>query len=96
MLAHDYLALKLVRLNADDGWSFKQDGLCVVLAKSGAGKCVAGTGVQSFAQGDVLVLTGAQAVRLGRPAAELIFSCFSLRLEHLYPLRWRGDFPARR
>lgn len=87
MLAHDYLALKLVRLNADDGWSFKQDGLCVVLAKAGAGKCVAGTGVQSFAQGDVLVLTGAQAVRLtAAPAAELIFSCFSLRLEHLYPL----------
>jgi AraC-like DNA-binding protein len=87
MLAQNVLTLKLVRLNADDSWSFKQDGLCVVLAKAGAGHYAVGSVIQPFAPGDVLVVKGPTSMRLHTAArAEIIFSCFALRLEHLYPL----------
>jgi AraC-like DNA-binding protein len=87
MLAQNILTLKLVRLNSDDSWSFKQDGLCVVLARAGAGHYAIGSVIQPFAPGDVLVVKGPASMRLHTATrAELIFSCFALRLEHLYPL----------
>jgi len=87
MLAQDYFTLKRVRLNAANDWSYKQDGLCIILAKGGAGKLTAGAVVQRLAPGDVLVLNGALGSRL-QPLEgnEIVFWHFSLRLDQLYPL----------
>jgi len=87
MLAQDYFTLKRVRLNAADDWSCQQDGLCIILAKCGAGKFTAGSVVQFLAPGDVVVWHSAPGSRV-QPLAggELVFWSFSLRLDQLYPL----------
>lgn len=86
-MGQDFLTLKLFRLNSEDSWSFKQDGLCVLLTQAGAGKIVVGSVALSFGPGDVLVVKGHVAVRVQAAAgSELVFSCFAARLDHLYPL----------
>lgn len=87
MFAQDYLILKLVRVDSQEVWSYKQDGFCVLLANAGTGQYSVGNLVQPFGSGDILVLKGPTEVRIQAAAGkELIFSCFALRLEHLYPL----------
>jgi len=87
MLAPDFLKLKLVRLGADDVWSCPQDGLCFLLARAGSGRCSVGPAAHSFAPGDLLILPGTAEIRFqAATTSEVIFSFFSLRLEHLYPL----------
>jgi AraC-like DNA-binding protein len=92
MLAQDYFTLKLVRLNSADDWSFKQDGLCILLTKGGAGKLVIGSATQRLTPGDVLILNGTAGGRLHPvDGVEIIFWCFSLRLDQLYPLFAGGE-----
>jgi AraC-like DNA-binding protein len=92
MLAHDYFTLKLVKLNSAGDWSFKQEGLCILLAKGGAGRFGSGPATQRLAAGDVLVVNGAAQVRLNPlENGEMIFWCFSLRLDQLYPLFTGGE-----
>ncbi len=92
MLAHEYFTLKLVKLNSAGDWSFKQEGLCILLPKGGAGRFLSGPGNQRLAAGDVVVLNGAAQVRLTpQENGELIFWCFSLRLDQLYPLFAGGE-----
>src|ERR1035441_3794784 len=87
MLALDYLTLRLVRLKAPEEWINKQDGLCFVFPKGGAGKCLCGSLNQRLAPGDVLVLDGAAGGKLCAPdRGEMVFACFSVCFENLLPL----------
>lgn len=87
MFAQNYLTLKLVRVDAQEVWSYQQDGFCVLLANAGTGQYSLGQIVQPFGAGDILILKGPTEVRVqATTAQQLIFSCFALRLEHLYPL----------
>ena len=56
--------------------------------KGGDGKCISGSVTHRLARGDVLVLnatwTGSKLTVLN--SGELVFWCFSLRLDHLFPL----------
>jgi AraC-like DNA-binding protein len=87
MLAQDYLTLRLVRLKPTEEWSNNQGGLSFVFPKGGTGKCLCGPINQRLAPGDVLVLDGAVESKLCAPdRGEMVFACFSLCLEHLFPL----------
>lgn len=87
MLGQDFLTLKLFRLSSDEFWSYKQDGLCVLLTQAGNGRATVGAVAQAFSPGDILVVKGHGALRVQAAAgAELVFSCFAARLDHLYPL----------
>jgi AraC-like DNA-binding protein len=87
MLAQGHLTLRLVRLKPPEQWVNKEDGLCFVFPKGGAGNCLCGPLNQLLAPGDVLVLDRAVGGKLcasGR--GEMVFACFSVCFEHLLPL----------
>jgi len=87
MLAQDYLTLRLVRLRHPEEWICKEGALSFVFPKGGAGNCSCGPLNQRLALGDVLVLDGVVGGTLSVPdRGELVFSCFSVCLEHLFPL----------
>jgi len=87
MLAQDYLTLRLVRLRHPEEWVYKEGALLFVFPKGGVGNCSCGPLNQRVAPGDVLVLDGAVGGRLSVPnRGEIVFSCFSVCLEHLFPL----------
>ena len=90
MLAQDYLTLRLVRLKGADEWSHQREGLSILFPKSGAGTYHSNsnsTTGQRIGAGDVLVMNGASNFRLAAGSgADLVFWCFSVRLDHLYPL----------
>jgi AraC-like DNA-binding protein len=87
MLAEDYLTLRLIRLKPSEEWINRQGGLSFVFPKGGAGKCLCGPLNQQLAPGDVLVLDGAASSKLRAPdRGEMVFACFSVCLEHLFPL----------
>jgi AraC-like DNA-binding protein len=87
MLVEDYLTLRMVRLKPSEVWVNKQGGLSFVFPKGGTGKCLCGPLDQGLAPGDVLVLDGAVGGKLCAPdRGELVFACFSVRSEHLFPL----------
>src|ERR1035437_1056944 len=87
MLTEDYLNLRLVRLKLPEEWNTKQDGLCFVFPKGGAGNCLCGPLSQRLAPGDVLVLDGAVGGKLCAPnRGELVFAWFSACFENLLPL----------
>ncbi|MGD0261297.1 MAG: helix-turn-helix transcriptional regulator [Verrucomicrobiota bacterium] len=55
--------------------------------KGGVGKCLCGPLSQRLGTGDVLVLDGAVGGKLcGPERGEMVFACFSVCLEHLFPL----------
>jgi AraC-like DNA-binding protein len=87
MLAEDYLTLRSVRLKPHEEWSCKTSGLSFVLPKGGAGKYVSGSIAHRLSPGDVLVIDGTSGAKLCAPErSELVFWCFSLCFEQLFPL----------
>jgi len=87
MLAQDPLNLQCVQLKAAQEWAHKGEQLSFIFPKVGAGKWVAGTVVQKFGPGDVLVLNATLGGKLcAAGPGELVFWCISLQLEHLFPL----------
>lgn len=87
MLDHNYLALRLHRLNSSEAWSLQRDGLCFVFPKIGVGEYVNKTGAKRLIRGDILVWEGCPEGKLrAANGAEFTFWTFSLRLEHLFPL----------
>ncbi|MCX6926539.1 MAG: helix-turn-helix transcriptional regulator [Verrucomicrobia bacterium] len=86
-MAEDYLSLQLVRLKPAEEWINKLGGLAFVFPKGGAGKYLCGPLNQRLAPGDVLVLDAAISGRLcGPDRGEMVFACFCVCLEHLFPL----------
>lgn len=87
MLAKDYLSLMSVCIDSSEEWTCNPEGLSFLFPKGGAGKCIAGPVTQRLAPGDVLALDGrGQGKRIVAAEGKMAFWCFSLVLEHLYPL----------
>jgi AraC-like DNA-binding protein len=92
VLAENHLILQLIRLKAPEEWVNRREGLCFLFLRGGAGKCSAGTAVHRLGPGDVLVLNGVVGGKLGAlDHGDLVFSCFSLCFEHLFPLIAAGE-----
>jgi AraC-like DNA-binding protein len=87
MFAHDYLALRLVRLKPSEEWLNRGRSFSFLFPMAGAGTFVSAVINHPLAPGDVLALPEDQGGKVCAPeAGELAFCCFALRLEHLYPL----------
>lgn len=87
MLANDYLTLRLVRLKPPDEWLNRGEGVGFVLVKGGGGKYVSKPVTHRLGPGDVLVLNAASGGKLCvADTGGLVFWCFSLCMEHLFPL----------
>ena len=87
MLDQDHLALRLVRLKSSDRWTPNQNGLHFLFLEGGAADYVSGAVVHALVPGSILVLDGASSGGVIVPSGkEAVFRCFSLRLEHLFPL----------
>jgi AraC-like DNA-binding protein len=87
MFAYDYLALRLLRLEPREEWPNRGQSFSFLFPSGGVGTFLSATNNHPLARGDVLVLTEAHGGKVC-PAngAGLAFGCFSLSLEHLYPL----------
>jgi AraC-like DNA-binding protein len=86
MVIQDHLNLRLVRLKSPDEWANTGEGLVLVFPKGGVGS-YRGSLTQRLTAGDVLVLNGTVGGKLSAPdKSEFLFWCFSLSLEHLFPL----------
>jgi AraC-like DNA-binding protein len=86
------LNLRLVRLKAGEEWLNKGDGLVFIFPKGGLGRYVSGSLTQRLAVGDVLVLNASIGGKLCTPEkGEMLFWCFSLCLEQLFPLFYSNE-----
>ena len=87
MLTPDFLNLQCVRLKTPQEWTIKGEHLSFIFPKAGAGRWIAGAVSQRLESGDVLVLNAISGGKLCVVNAGMMdFSCFSLHLEHLFPL----------
>jgi len=87
MLAQEHLTLQIVRLKSTEEWVPRQEGLHFVFPKGGAGKCTVGHSAQRIAPGDVVLLRDGGGGKLcAANNGGMIFWCFSLRVEDLFPL----------
>ncbi len=92
MVAQDHLNLRLVRLKAPEEWVNRGEGLVFIFPKAGVGRYICGSLSQRLAVGDVLVLNTSIGGKLCAPEkGELLFWCFSLCLEHLFPLFYSNE-----
>jgi AraC-like DNA-binding protein len=90
-LAENHLTLQLVRLKRSEAWPNQGHGFSVLLAKGGNGQYVSGSATKGFVPGDVLVLNSTEGGKVAAAGEDLIFWCFSVSLEHLYPLFAVGE-----
>jgi AraC-like DNA-binding protein len=87
MLTHDYLGLHLNRLKRLEEWVSTGDGLAFVFPADGKGTFASGTAVHQCKRGDALVFQiGSGGKLLAGSDGDLVFRCFSVQLEHLFPL----------
>jgi AraC-like DNA-binding protein len=87
MLIQDPLNLRCVQLKAPQEWAHRGEQLSFIFPKAGVGKWVAGEVSQRLVPGDVLVLNAALGGRLCVAGpGEMTFWCFTLQLEHLFPV----------
>jgi len=92
MFAQDYLNLRLVRLKSStEAWAGPKDGFSFLFLKGGLGKYVGGTQPQRLGAGDVAIVNaGGRGKLCVANGEEVVFWCFSLCVDHLYPL-FAGD-----
>ena len=86
MLTDDYLTLRLVRLKRSESWPNQGQGFSFVLAKGGNGQYVSDSAAHSLLPGDVLVLNSMNGGKIAVANGEMVFWCFSVCFEHLFPL----------
>jgi len=85
-LAENYLTLRLVRLKQSEAWLNQGRGFSFVLAKGGNGQYVSSSAAQNFLPNDLLVLNSAEGGKVTAVGNDLIFWCFSVCVEDLFPL----------
>jgi AraC-like DNA-binding protein len=90
-LSGEHLTLKLVRLKRSEEWPNQRHGFSFILPKSGGGKYVSRQATQNLLPGDVLVLNSADEGIITVADGEMVFWCFSVRFEHLFPLFAVGE-----
>ena len=94
MLGSDYLSLAAVQLKAREKWVSRSAGLTFIFVNAGSGQCLRPKGPQQLEPGDVLVLNAASGARLSPAKTRtLLFSFFSVNLEHLFPLLSLKEIP---
>src|ERR1022692_209820 len=87
MLIEEHLTLRLVHLNSPEEWKPKQAGLVFLIFKAGASEYVEDHVCVQIKAGDILILSeDSRGILRVFPNGEITFWCFSLRLEHLFPL----------
>lgn len=87
MFTQDYLSLRLVRLKPAEEWVTAGPGLFFILVKGGSGQYAGGAIAHRLSGGDVLVWNGEAGGKLCvTDGGEIVFWCFSLEFEHLFPL----------
>src|SRR6186997_1810806 len=87
MLNQDYLTVRLVRLKPSEEWSNERGRLSFIFPKAGHGRYVSGPVAHRLSPGDVLVVNAASEDKIGIPGTgELVFWCFSVCSENLFPL----------
>jgi AraC-like DNA-binding protein len=87
MFDGDHLVLNLVRLKPPEAWLNRGRSLCFLFPGGGGGTFVSAAVSHPLAPGDVLVLSEGQSGKVcAGEGGELVFCCFALCLEHLYPL----------
>jgi AraC-like DNA-binding protein len=87
MLNQDYLTVRLVRLKPSEEWSNERGRLSFIFPKGGHGRYVSGPVAHRLSPGDVLVVNAASEDKIGIPGTgELVFWCFSVCFENLFPL----------
>ena len=83
----DHLSLHSIRLKSTEEFTPHPDGLTVVLAKSGSGKCTTRTATHRLNQGEILIVNGTAGIKLGiYDKGEFQFWTFSFNFENLLPL----------
>ena len=87
MFTEDHLNLRSVRLVGNEKWEPRGPGLCFVFIRGGAGIFAISSASHQFAQGDVLLVRGGSSVHLQTTGNnELVFSTFTVLVEHMFPL----------
>lgn len=94
MIASNYLSLRLVRLKSSEEWFEEPSRLSFVFLKGGHGQYVNGAVVHHLAPGDVLVAHAAAKGKIGcHGTGEVVFWCFSVCFENLFPLFASHEIP---
>jgi AraC-like DNA-binding protein len=87
MLGGDHLTLRQVRLEPSKEWVLDQEGLLFLFPLRGCGKLYFAGVQEPVTPAEVILVNGLGGGRLRTgDGAELVFSFFTLLLEHLYPL----------
>jgi AraC-like DNA-binding protein len=94
MLEPNDLTLRLISLKWPREWAYGGEGLAFVLPSEGSGRYLEGKTTQRLAPGDVHISDGGRAGRI-RPfdRGAIVFWCFAVRLEHVYPLLAAHEIP---
>ena len=83
----EHLRLRLIYLEPPAEWAHERQSLFLVFPKEGGGEYVCGRAAQRLAPGDVLVSSGGRGGRIrASKVGGMVFRCFSLSLENLFPL----------
>ncbi len=90
-LTEEYLTLRLVRLKRLDAWPNQGQGFSFILAKGGSGQYTSDSAAQRLVPGDVLILNSIDGGKIAVANGEMIFWCFSVCFEHLFPLFAAGE-----
>src|ERR1035437_3000512 len=90
----DHLKLQLIRVRDLEQWTPNGEGLAFLLPKEGGGKYISRRVAERLTPGDVLILNdgGTGKVRASN-GGDIVFSVFSLCLEHLFPLFASDEIP---
>jgi AraC-like DNA-binding protein len=88
----DYLNLRLVRLNASNPWEIQGNGFLFVFPSQGVGLYDSGVETIQFKPSDVLIVNATKGGKVSAAnGREVVFSCFSLCFEHLFPLLFGNE-----
>ena len=87
MFTDSHLTLQIVKLLGNEKWETRGAGLCFAFVRNGAGVLKSGADSHRLVAGDAVVLSKENGGRMDTGGnAEIVFSHFSLLIEHVFPL----------